>query len=63
MISTSEEDNNDNNFYDLMIYMCSQNLLNMFCTHLLHCEYCYSQTYPYNDYVVENIYRFKENLS
>ena len=63
MISNSEEDNNgtndinDNNFYDLMIYMCSQNLLNMFCTHLLHCEYRYSQTYPYNDYVVENIYK------
>ena len=47
---------NDSNFYDLIIYMCSQNLLKMFCFYMLHCEYHFSNTYPYNDYVVENIY-------
>ena len=48
MISNNETDNvtdNDNNFYDLIIYMCSQNLLKMFCFYMLHCEYHFTHTY------------------
>ena len=49
--------NDDNNLYDFMIYMSSHNLVNMFCFYLLHCEYHFTNTYPYNDYVIENIYK------
>ena len=56
MMSTIESQD-DNNFYNLLIYMCQQNLLKKFCFYMLHCEYHFTHTFPYNDYVVENIYR------
>ena len=49
------ESQDDNNFYNLLIYMCQQNLLKKFCFYMLHCEYHFTHTFPYNGYVVENI--------